>query len=148
MNIKRSKDFKKWKIEHNRILFYIILFLIAVLIFVVFQIKHLNNDKNSSINNAANNLSNNIGLANPASVYCINQSGKLEIRSDEQGNQYGVCIFDDGSECEEWKYYLGECGQMCGGIAGIMCPEGYTCNMQGKTYPDASGICVEKIKKG
>jgi len=143
MNIKKSKDFNRWKIEHNKILLYIILFLIAVLICIVFQIKHLNKEKND--NNALNDTGENVGMANPASVYCINQSGKLEIRSDEQGNQYGVCIFDDGSECEEWKFFRGECGQMCGGIAGIMCPDGETCNMQGKKYPDASGICVEKL---
>jgi putative hemolysin len=108
MRIKRSRDFKRWKVEHNRILFYIILVLIALLIFIVFQIRHLNVEKNA--NNALNNTGDNVGMANPASVYCINQSGKLDIRSDEQGNQYGVCVFDDGSECEEWKYFRGECG--------------------------------------
>jgi len=108
MKIKRSKDFKKWKIEHNRILFYIILILIAVLIFIIFKIKYYSNiEKNT--NNATNNIKDNIGMPNPASVYCINQSGKLEIRSDKEGNQYGVCVFDDGSECEEWKYFRAEC---------------------------------------
>jgi hypothetical protein len=33
-------------------------------------------------------------------------------------------------------------GQMCGGIAGIPCPLGYTCQLQGN-YPDASGICAK-----
>lgn len=50
------------------------------------------------------------GLANPASVYCENQGHRLEIRTDDQGNQYGVCIFEDGSECEEWAFFRGECG--------------------------------------
>jgi len=139
MNIKKSKNIKRWKIGHNRVLFYIILFLILVLAFFVFQLISLGKDKNSG------DLGDNVGLANPASVYCINQSGSLEIRTDSTGGQYGVCIFDDGSECEEWKFFRAECGQMCGGIAGIMCPEGETCNMQGKIYPDASGICVEKL---
>lgn len=49
------------------------------------------------------------GLANPASVYCEEKGGKLEIRTDENGGQYGVCIFEDGSECEEWAYFRGEC---------------------------------------
>lgn len=48
------------------------------------------------------------GLANPASVYCEEQGGDLEIRETEAG-QYGVCLFDDGSECEEWAYFRGEC---------------------------------------
>jgi putative hemolysin len=49
------------------------------------------------------------GLANPASVYCEEQGGQLEIRTGDDGGQYGVCIFSDGSECEEWAYYRGEC---------------------------------------
>jgi len=48
-------------------------------------------------------------LPNPASKYCVDQGYKLEIRSDEAGNQYGVCIFPDGSECEEWAFFRGEC---------------------------------------
>jgi hypothetical protein len=47
-------------------------------------------------------------LPNPASVYCEEQGGTLEIRENQAG-QYGVCIFDDGSECDEWAYYRGEC---------------------------------------
>ena len=48
-------------------------------------------------------------LPNPASKYCVDQGYELEIRTDEAGNQYGVCIFPDGSECEEWEYFRGEC---------------------------------------
>jgi putative hemolysin len=53
-------------------------------------------------------------LANPASVYCQDNGGKIEMRTDSQGGQYGVCIFDDGSECDEWAFFRGECepGQM------------------------------------
>jgi uncharacterized protein len=49
------------------------------------------------------------GVANPASEYCVEQGGMIEIREDAQGDQYGVCIFDDGSECDEWELYRGEC---------------------------------------
>lgn len=48
-------------------------------------------------------------LPNPASIYCLEQGGKLEIRKDKEGNEYGVCIFPDSSECEEWAFYRGEC---------------------------------------
>lgn len=51
---------------------------------------------------------NNTGIANPASVYCEDQGGALEIRETTDG-QTGICVFDDGSECEEWAYYRGEC---------------------------------------
>lgn len=32
----------------------------------------------------------------------------------------------------------------CGGIAGISCPQGYTCNLDGN-YPDAGGKCITNI---
>jgi len=34
----------------------------------------------------------------------------VEIRTAEDGSQSGACIFPDGSECDEWAYYRGECG--------------------------------------
>ena len=51
---------------------------------------------------------NKVGIANPASTYCIEQGGKLEIKENAEG-QYGVCILPDGTECEEWKYFRKEC---------------------------------------
>jgi len=49
------------------------------------------------------------GMPNPASVYCEEQGGTLQIRTDAQGGQYGVCVFEDGSECDEWAFFRGEC---------------------------------------
>jgi putative hemolysin len=54
-----------------------------------------------------------VELANPASVYCEEQSHTLEMRTDDNGT-YGVCVFSDGSECEEWAYFRGECGPGAG----------------------------------
>lgn len=50
-----------------------------------------------------------VGMVNPASKYCLEQGGKLEIRTDAQGGQYGICIFADGSQCDEWAFFRGEC---------------------------------------
>jgi putative hemolysin len=50
-----------------------------------------------------------VGMPNPAAVYCEEQGYTVEIRTDENGGQYGVCIFPEGSECDEWTYYRGEC---------------------------------------
>lgn len=50
-------------------------------------------------------------LPNPAAVHCNEEGHQYEIREDEEGNQYGVCIFSDGSECDAWEYYEGECGK-------------------------------------
>ena len=49
-----------------------------------------------------------IGLANPASVHCEEQGGTVEIRA-EAGGEAGYCVFADGSECEEWAFFRGEC---------------------------------------
>ncbi len=52
----------------------------------------------------------NAGIANPASVNCEQKGNRLEIRTAADGSQVGICIFPDGSECEEWAYQRGECG--------------------------------------
>lgn len=43
-----------------------------------------------------------IGLANPAAVYCEG-SGHSTSGDD--------CVFADGTKCEQWSFYRGECGQ-------------------------------------
>jgi len=48
-------------------------------------------------------------LANPASVYCEQNGGTLNLRQDATGGVAGVCLFPDGSECDEWAYFRGEC---------------------------------------
>lgn len=49
------------------------------------------------------------GIANPASTYCVENGGKLEIRTGEDGGQTGYCKLSSGKECEEWAYFRGEC---------------------------------------
>jgi len=49
-------------------------------------------------------------MPNPASVYCEQNGNTLEIRTADDGGQNGVCIFPDGSTCDEWAYFRGECG--------------------------------------
>ena len=51
-----------------------------------------------------------VKMANPASVYCVQSGYTLEIRANADGGEYGVCIFPDGSECEEWAFFRNECG--------------------------------------
>jgi putative hemolysin len=50
------------------------------------------------------------GMPNPASVYCTQKGNKLEIRTVADGSQNGICVLPDGSTCDEWAYYRGECG--------------------------------------
>ena len=51
-----------------------------------------------------------VNMPNPASVYCKQQGNKLEIRTAADGSQSGVCVFPDGSTCDEWAYFRKECG--------------------------------------
>lgn len=46
-----------------------------------------------------------VGMANPASVHCQSEGGKSEIRRNAGGDQYGVCVFEDGRQCEEWALF-------------------------------------------
>ena len=48
-------------------------------------------------------------MANPASVHCEQNGGKLELRQDATGGGVGICNFPDGSECDEWAYFRNEC---------------------------------------
>lgn len=54
------------------------------------------------------------GLANPASVHCTKLGGMLDIRPRPDGGQYGVCVFEDNRQCEEWALLRGNCPE--GGI--------------------------------
>jgi putative hemolysin len=55
-----------------------------------------------------------LNMPNPASVYCEQNGNTLEIRTAADGSQSGVCIFPDGSNCDEWAYYRGECSAATG----------------------------------
>jgi putative hemolysin len=88
------------------------------------------------------------GLPNPASVYCEEQGGTIDVREDADGNQYGICIFDDGSECDEWAFFRGECAPGGSEPAGIANPASVYCEEQGGTIDmrtndaGAYGVCV------
>jgi hypothetical protein len=73
-----------------------------------------------------------IGMPNPASFYCQELGYQLEMRETEEGTQ-GVCVFFDGSECEEWEFLAGRCGQ-----------EKSFCELQGYELREAGEIanCV------
>jgi putative hemolysin len=51
----------------------------------------------------------NAGMANPASAYCAEQGGTVELQQDDSGGMKGMCVFPDKTQCEEWAYYRDEC---------------------------------------
>ena len=63
----------------------------------------------NSQDGGADKIEENIQLANPASAFCEKEGGTLEIRTSIDGSQRGFCLFNDGSECEEWKFFNSEC---------------------------------------
>jgi hypothetical protein len=47
-------------------------------------------------------------IANPASENCLTKGGTLEMRQNKKG-EYGVCIFEDNRQCEEWALFRDDC---------------------------------------
>lgn len=45
-----------------------------------------------------------VGIANPASEYCVAQGGEVEIRDNADG-QVGYCHLPDGTVVEEWEFF-------------------------------------------
>ena len=96
-----------------------------------------------------NTINTSTGVANPASIFCVSKGYKNIIRNNDDGSQYGVCIFNDGSECEEWKYYRGECKE---GGSSILIPSVNTtatnpvmpCPLLVPISPNAERECIEK----
>jgi putative hemolysin len=67
------------------------------------------------------NSQNTMATENPASIKCIADGGADKILYASDGSQYGLCLFNDGTVCEEWAYYRGtckqgECARTCGAI--------------------------------
>lgn len=55
-----------------------------------------------------------VQVANPASTYCIEQGGTIEIRDGADG-QAGWCILPDGTEIEEWEFFNSQSPTTTGG---------------------------------
>ncbi len=62
-------------------------------------------------NNGANNNDTIGEIPDPAGYLCHELGYKTQVITDEKGGQYGICIFPDGTECEEWSFYAGQCGK-------------------------------------
>jgi putative hemolysin len=87
-------------------------------------------------------------LPNPASAYCEQQGYSLEIRTAYDGSQSGVCTFPDGSECDEWAYYRGECMPASNGAnmpnpASVFCKQqGYKLDIRPAEDGSQTGFCI------
>jgi len=89
-------------------------------------------------------------LANPASQHCVSAGGRLVVEKNGAGGEFGVCLFDDNRQCEEWALLRGQC--RAGGIkvAGFVTPAARYCAITGGSYkvtgasntPDERGTCT------
>jgi putative hemolysin len=73
-------------------------------------------------------------LANPASVNCAQQGGTLTIERRPDGAEFGVCVFADNYQCEEWALLRGECPKTGLRVTGFATPSGRYCAIAGGRY--------------
>jgi putative hemolysin len=95
---------------------------------------------------------NEAGLANPASVNCEEKGRKLEFRERGELGQYGVCVFEDNLQCEEWAMLRGECPEGGVKVTGYTTDAAVFCAITGGIYSvtsnssaaDEQGTCTFK----
>jgi putative hemolysin len=73
-------------------------------------------------------------LANPASQNCVKQGGTLTIERRPDGGEYGVCVFTDNYQCEEWALFRGECPKNGLRVTGYITPAARYCAITGGRY--------------
>jgi putative hemolysin len=81
-------------------------------------------------------------LANPASQRCIAGGGTLQIEQRPGGGQFGVCIFADNRQCEEWALFRGHCPAGGLKVTGYLTPAARFCAITGGRYDDTAKACL------
>ncbi len=83
-----------------------------------------------------------VGMANPASVFCKEKGGTEKIEKMGSGGEYGVCVFADNMQCEEWAFFHDFCPAGGVKITGYTTPEATYCAILGAQYnPGGKGTC-------
>lgn len=81
----------------------------------------------------------NVGLGNPAAVYCQEMGYTYRIAHTEHGDR-GICVLPDGTECDDWAFYRGECGRelsLCATRGHAIAPEA-----NGDEFASESSVCL------
>jgi len=86
---------------------------------------------------------NNVALANPASANCEKLGGTVTIKTRGDLGQYGVCMFEDNRQCEEWALFRGECPQGGLKITGYENEAQIFCAITGATVDMAEKVCTK-----
>ena len=88
------------------------------------------------------------GLANPASRNCGAKGGTLTIEKNANGDEFGVCLFSDNMQCEEWAMLRGDC--RTGGIKvpGFVTPAAPLLRDQGLAITSGNNTPKEQGTRG
>lgn len=81
-------------------------------------------------------------LANPASQNCTAKGGTLVTEKRPDGGEFGVCLFEDNRQCEEWALMRGECPVGGVKITGYLTPAAVFCAITGGRYDEKGGTCT------
>ena len=80
-----------------------------------------------------------VSMANPASQNCEKVGGRLSIMKRGDGGEYGVCLFEDNRQCEEWTLMRGDCPVGGLKITGYITPAAQYCAITGGEYAITDG---------
>lgn len=73
-------------------------------------------------------------LPNPASVNCVKKGGEVVIEKRGDGGEYGICLFEDNRQCEEWAMLRGSCPVGGMKVTGYVTPAAQYCAITGGEY--------------
>ena len=84
-------------------------------------------------------------LGNPASAHCAEQGGRHVVERGP-GGEFGVCLFEDNRQCEEWALLRGHCPVGGRRVTGFATAAARYCAITGGSYAitDRSGAADEQ----
>ena len=74
--------------------------------------------------------------------------GDLRIEKNGAGAEYGVCVFEDNRQCEEWALFRGECPKGGLRVTGYLTPGARYCVIRGGTYRMTDPAIGQKPESG
>ncbi len=89
-----------------------------------------------------------VGLPNPASENCVEQGGTHTVETRSDGGQYGVCVFEDNQQCEEFALLRGDCPVGGVKVTGYVTDAGRYCAITGGTYTATGGTTSDGQEAG
>ena len=71
-------------------------------------------------------------------MHCRDLGGSSRIERTPRGDQYGVCVFQDNRQCEEWALLRGQCPAGGLRVTGYVTPAARYCAITGGSYTISS----------